>query len=88
MKKPPPRMSGVRAGTHEGKLTRCEIGPAELEVGGVLVDGPMLLGALGAGGGIELSDCRVDAGDDQDRSGDEESEEGACHRSQAARMHC
>lgn len=88
MKKPPPRASGVRAGTHEGKLTSCEIGPAELEVGGVLVDGPMLLGALGAGGGIELSDCRVDAGDDQDRSGDEESEEGACHRSQAARMHC
>ena len=66
------------------------VGPAELSVGGVLVDRPVLGGALITGGAIKPGDAGMEDADQEEADGSagSDGEEGTAHRSEAAQMHC
>lgn len=66
------------------------VGAAELGVSCVLVSRPVLGGALITGGAIKPGNAGMEDADQEKADGGAggDGEEGAAHRSQAARMHC
>ena len=75
-------MRGCTAVVRTGSKGFDHVGAAELHVGGVLMDRPVLTSALLAGGPVQVSGERVNAANDgeADRDAGSDGEEGAAHR--------